>query len=143
MKKLYLTILEILKEIPQIQWVDFNSGQLQQPMPSVAFPAVLVDIHRLKTENIEENSQRVYASFSLTLVQPLLGDASLQASEPMRSNALDFLNLSEEIYKKMQNFESNYFFPFERTAVEFRFIKGLNAVELHFQTAWVDDTANS
>lgn len=142
MKQLYLTILEILKQIPAIKWVDLNTGQLQEEMPPLAYPAVLVNINSLNCKDLGDNIQRVQASFSLTLVYPTMGETNSHAPELMQSSALQFLDLAEEIYKKMQGFESEQFYPFERTGVQFRNLRGLNIVELQFATAFEDYTAN-
>lgn len=142
MKQLYLTILEILKQIPAIKWVDLNTGQLQEEMPQLAYPAVLININSLNCKDLGDNIQRVQASFSLTLVYPTMGETNSHAPELMQSSALQFLDLTEEIYKKMQGFESERFYPFERTGVQFRNLRGLNIVELQFATAFEDYTAN-
>ncbi|MDO4782673.1 MAG: hypothetical protein Q4A09_05565, partial [Capnocytophaga felis] len=141
-KQLYLTILEILKQIPDIKWVDLNTGQLQQEIPPLAYPAVLVNINSLNCKDLGENIQRVQASFSLALVYPAMGETNSHAPEPMQSTALQFLDLAEEIYKKMQSFESEQFYPFERTGVQFRNLRGLSTVDLQFVTAFEDYTAN-
>ena len=142
MKQLYLTILEILRQIPAIKWADLNTGQLQQEMPPLAYPAVLININSLNCRDLGENIQRVQASFSLTLVYPAMGETNSHAPEPMQSTALQFLDLAEEIYKKMQGFEGEAFYPFERTGVQFRTLRGLNIVELQFVTAFEDYTAS-
>ncbi|GET46487.1 hypothetical protein [Capnocytophaga felis] len=142
MKQLYLTILDALKQIPAIKWVDLNTGQLQQEMPPLAYPAVLINVNSLNCKDLGENTQRVQASFSLTLVYPTMGETNSHAPEPMQSTGLQFLDLAEEIYKKMQGFESEQFYPFECTGVQFRNLRGLNTVELQFATAFEDYTAS-
>lgn len=143
MRQLYTTIVVILKQIPAIKWVDLNTGQLQQEMPPLAFPAVLVNVNSLNCRELGDKIQRVQASFSLTLVCQLMGETNAQAPELMREKALQYLDLVEEIYKKIQGFESVYFYPFERTSVQFRNLKGLNVVDLQFETAWEDYTATT
>lgn len=143
MKKLYLTLLEIIKEIPTIRWADLNTGQLQTEMPPVAFPAVLISLGNFKCEALCDTTQRVYASFTLTLVGQPFGETNSHATDTMRSDALQYLDLAEEIYRKMQGFESEAFYPFNRTGVQFKTLKGLSVVDLDFETAFEDDTANS
>lgn len=142
MKNLYTTILEILKQIPAIKWADLNTGQLQQEVPSLVYPAVLVNLNSFNCKDLGDNIQRVQASFSLTLVYPAMGETNSHAPEPMQSTALQFLDLAEEIYKKMQGCESEQFYPFERTGVQFRTLRGLNVVDLQFVTAFEDYTAS-
>ncbi|MFJ1424970.1 hypothetical protein ACILD6_00115 [Capnocytophaga canimorsus] len=142
MKNLYTTILEILKQIPAIKWADLNTGQLQQEVPSLVYPAVLVNLNSFNCKDLGDNIQRVQASFSLTLVYPAMGETNSHAPEPMQSTALQFLDLAEEIYKKMQGYESEQFYPFERTGVQFRTLRGLNVVDLQFVTAFEDYTAS-
>ncbi|MFK8283505.1 hypothetical protein [Capnocytophaga canis] len=142
MKNLYTTILEILKQIPTIKWADLNTAQLQQEVPPLVYPAVLVNLNSFNCKDLGDNIQRVQASFSLTLIYPAMGETNSHAPEQMQSTALQFLDLAEEIYKKMQGFESEAFYPFERTGVQFRTLRGLNVVDLQFVTAFEDYTAS-
>ncbi|WP_262915026.1 hypothetical protein [Ornithobacterium rhinotracheale] len=41
MKKLYLKLFEMLKEIPEIKYIDLNYGQLFESKPPLDYPAVL------------------------------------------------------------------------------------------------------
>ncbi len=143
MRQLYTTIVAILKQIPTIKWVDLNTGQLQQEMPPLAFPAVLVGINSLQCKELGGNVQRVYASFTLTVVGKAIGETNGNAPELMQGQALQFLDWVDGVYKKMQGFENEQFYPFNRTGIQFRNIRGLNVVDLQFETAFEDYTATT
>lgn len=143
MRQLYTTIVAILKQIPAIAWVDLNTGQLQQEMPPLAFPAVLVGINSLQCKELGGNVQQVYASFTLTVIGKAIGETNGNAPELMQGQALQFLDWVDDVYKKMQGFENEQFYPFNRTGVQFRNIRGLNVVDLQFETAFEDYTATT
>lgn len=143
MKQLYITLIDILQKIPVIRWVDFDTEQLQQEMPPLVFPAILVNINSLRSRDIGDNIQRVNCSFTLTLIDQIAGETNANAPEPMRSNALNFLDLAEKIYTKLQGFEDKEFYPFARTETRFRTLRGLNVVDMSFETAFDDYTATT
>lgn len=140
MKQLYLTVTELLKEVPQLRWVDFNDGQLQEEQPSIAYPCALVDIDLPSCENIHDDLQQVRASFNITLVFKSSGETNTNAPKSRREFALNYFDTVDAVFEKLQGYGDDNFYPFERTSVRTQNIRrGLKVIELSFSTSWTED----
>ncbi len=144
MKELYLKITELLNELPQLRWVDFNRGQLQEELPPISYPCALVDIDLPSCENIDEDFQQVRASFTITLVFKSIGETNSKAPQKRREYALNYFDTVDAVFDKLQGYSDDSFYPFERTSVRNQNIRiGLKTVELSFSTSWQEHSSNS
>ncbi len=144
MKQLFETITALLNEIPEIKWVDFNTGQLHEERPSVAYPCALVEIDLPRCEDIGEGLQRVNAEFSVKLAVKAIGETNTKAPTPQRSLALQYFDVVSKVEQKLHGYRSKYFYPFSRQSVRNENIRQeLKVVTLRFSTAWNAHTSNS
>ncbi len=137
MKQLFETITALLNEIPELKWVDFNTGQLHEERPSVNYPCALVEIDLPRCEDIDKDIQRVYADFSVKLAFKTIGETNTKAPTPQRSLALQYFDVVSKVEQKLHGYRSEYFYPFSRKSVRNETAKrGLKVVTVHFATAW-------
>ncbi|MRN01694.1 hypothetical protein D1Z97_11100 [Riemerella anatipestifer] len=136
MKRLYTKLFELLKEIPEIKYIDLNFGQIMEEKPPLAYPAVLIGINIVSTDTFQDIFQQINAEFTLTLVIKA-GDTSSLTEENRREQALAYLDLTEKIYNKLQGYEDNHFDTFTfKSATEQNLRKGLKIVALRYSSGW-------
>lgn len=141
MKNLYLKLLELLKEIPEIRYIDLNFGQLQEEKPPLAYPAVLVEMNINGTDTFHDVFQEMSADFTITLITLAQETHSLHDTERLE-RALEYLDLSEKIQKKLQGYEDSTFTSFDRKSVSTQTMrKGVKTTAVRYSTSWREDFA--
>lgn len=141
MKNLYLKLFELLKEIPEIQYIDLNFGQIMEEKPPLSYPAVLIGTGIRSTEDFQSIFQQVNASFSISIID-IAGESNSLTDEKRRERALSYLDLQEKIYRKLQGFEDSHFEPFSReSSAEMNVRKGLRIVSDTYATGWKEELA--
>lgn len=143
MNDLYEQLITLLNEIPELEWIDLNVGQLDQEKPPVVFPCTLIDISVPKRDDITTKEQQASAVISITLAVKALGDTNSKVSEGVRANSLEYFSIMNSIYKKLQGFTNESFYPFSCTKQIPQTKKGLKVMLQQFETSWNDYTANS
>lgn len=137
MKQLYITLIELLKEIPEIKWADLDMEQMQEEMPPVAFPCVLINIDFSKIEAIDFDLQHVQATFNIALHAKILSDTNANAPEKVRLQGLVYLDLVDKITAKLQGYSDACFYEFERVSVQSQNIRqGIQSTVLRFETSF-------
>lgn len=143
MKKLYLKLYELLSEIPEIQYIDLNFGQLMEEKPPLKYPAVLIGINIVNTEDFQEVFQQNNAEFTLTLIHRANESNSL-FSEETRAKNMEYLDLCDKIHEKLQGYEGESFDAFTRLSLtEQNLRKGLRITAERYATGWKTDFAKS
>lgn len=143
MKKLYLKLYELLSEIPEIQYIDLNFGQLMEEKPPLKYPAVLIGINIVNTEDFQEVFQQNNAEFTLTLIHRANESNSL-FSEEKREKNMEYLDLCDKIHEKLQGYEEEGFDAFTRLSLtEQNLRKGLRITAERYATGWKTDFAKS
>lgn len=144
MKTLYLKLIELLEEIPEIKYVDLNCGQLQMEKPPLAYPAVLIKMNSRIIDNVQDLFQIKGGDFELLLCAKMLSESNSLAPEEVREKSLDYFDLSDKIYKKIQGYEDSTFDAFAwKNANDQSLRKGLKTVAQTFETSWREEIANS
>lgn len=144
MKELYLKITELLNEIPELRWVDFNDNQLQEEVPPIAYPCALVDIDLPRCENIHEDIQIASANFTITLIFKSFGETNTKTPKSRREFALKYFDVVDTVFDKLQGYKNENFYPFERTSVRNQNIRqGLKVVEMSFSTSWEERSSTT
>lgn len=140
MKKLYLKLTELLSEIPELKYIDLNFGQLQEEKPPLAYPAVLINLSCQTADDAQDYFQVMQGNFEITLICKMLSESNANATIPAREKALEYLDLSEKIYRKLQGYEADGFFAFTRKNVRDQNIrKGLKTTVMSWETGWHSD----
>ena len=144
MEELYLKLLKLLIGVKGINYVDMDMGQLNEEMPPLSYPACLVDIALPSCSDIQSGIQTVKASFSVKVITKSIGETNSLTSEQVSKKALEYLRLQDEVYKTLQGYEDENFYPFSRTSVQPSNLRtGLKIVVLNFSTSFHDYTASS
>lgn len=144
MKKLFETITELLSQIPDLKWVDFDCGQLLEEKPPVAFPCALVSIDLTECEDMGRGIQRCQVSFTVRLAFKALGETHAAVPTPQRQLALSYFDTVDKVYRKLQGFENQAFNTFSRRDLRNESLrKGLKTIAIDFSTAFDENNASS
>jgi hypothetical protein len=136
MKTLYLKLIELLSEIPELKYIDLNCGQLQEEKPPIAYPAVLINLNSNCTD-IDGLFQMYTGTIELTIVCKILSESNSNAPEDVRERSLNYLELSEKIWKKLQGYNDFDFDKITRMTVRDQNIrKGLKTSVQTYETSW-------
>lgn len=143
MKTLYLKLTELLREIPELKFIEENFGQLQESNPPIAYPAVLITMEVPNSDDIDEMFQNVFCNFEILIITKTIGESNSLAPEEQREKALEYYDLSDKVYQKLQGYSDGKFESFSRRSVTNRSLrKGLKTVAHRFSTSWREHTAN-
>ena len=144
MEELYLKLIELLKQIPELKYIDLDTGQLMAEKPPVSYPAALIEIDLTQTEDMGGKVQMCTANFAVRLVAKALHETNANAPSAVIKNSLDWLRLQNEVYKKLQGYGNQQFYPFSRKSGKNEFNRiGLKTFVLRFETSFRDYTASS
>lgn len=144
MEELYLKLLELLKEIPQLKYIDLDTGQLMLEQPPISYPAALIEIDLPQAEDIGGNIQRCNVNFSIRIVTKALHETNGNAPAPVVKSSLEWLRLQNDVYKKLQGYCDANFYPFSRRSGKNEIMRiGLKTFALRFETSFHDHTASS
>ena len=139
MKTLYLKLIELLSEIPELKYIDLNCGQLQEEKPPIAYPAVLINMNS-DSEDIDKLFQNNDGIFELTIVCKLLSESNSNAPEDVRVRSLKYLELSDSIWKKLQGYSDNELENFSRKKTrDVNIRKGLKTCVQTYETSWKEE----
>lgn len=122
MDKLYEKLLELLGTVTEIKYIDLDYGQLQEEMPPLSYPAVLVRI----SESRED-------------VDKLMGESNSLAPQLAREKGLAYMQLNEKIYKALQGYKDSYYSAFTNKSKADQLLrKGAKTVVQQWETVWRD-----
>lgn len=104
--------------LPALQWVDFNTGQFQNPDTSLGMPmpAVLIRFAAAEYTNLGNNVQDGESIIVFDIGYDNIAH-SFEGSED-QDEALKYLQFQEEVYKALQGLQGTTFSPLHRIADE-------------------------
>lgn len=144
MEELYLKLQELLKQIPQLRYIDLDTGQLMMEQPPISYPAALIEIDLASSEDIGANIQHCNVNFVIRLVTKAIGETNANAPAPVIKSSLEWLRLQNEVYKKLQGYGDAAFYPFSRRSGKNEVTRiGLKTFALRFETSFHDHSASS
>lgn len=145
MKIIYSKLLELLSEIPTLKWIDLDKGQLDlTDRPPVAFPCALIEIDLPRCEDLGAKKQHCNASFTIRLGFNVLGETSAVTPGARRDAALNYFDLVDEVYAKLQGYGNTQLSPFSRKRISNeRRADGLKVIVMTFETEFNDFSATS
>ena len=114
MKHIYTNILTALQEIPELKWIDLDKGQMNSNRPSVAFPAALITVTLPRTENITNTIQTVNTQITVRLCFDYTGSTNSKMTEAARNKSLEYFNIADKVFNKLQNLEADNMNALER-----------------------------
>lgn len=117
MKHIFLSIQDRLSEIPALQYIDKDWGQLQYDQPPVKWPCALLDVANADFKQMGRGFQQANADITITVANLNLVRSS--AKTPMRGHAYATIDLLEEIHQALQLFsDGRHFSPLMRTNLQ-------------------------
>ena len=116
MKEILQAVMAKLKHsIPQLRWVSVNVGQMNTENPPVDYPCALVDIPRMQHRSL--TSCGSYQSKELTIEVELYfivrASANMSAPDAVREQALEHLDVMEQVYAALHGFRYGDYSRFE------------------------------
>lgn len=108
--KLYLALqTEIATQVPEIQWIDQDLGQLEafDTRPSVAFPCVLIDFATTQYKDEGQGWQWADVTISLRLGFAPFSSANSIAPDISKEAALNFYEIEHKLCKTINGFTAN------------------------------------
>lgn len=143
MEKLYLKIIELLKTVPEIKYIDTDSGQLQEEIPPLLYPAVLIRISESK-DDADKLFQIVTGSFQLLVIDETFSKTNSLAPESIQKKGLNYMSLTTKIHEALQGYEDDYFSAFTNTRNDDQQLrKGLKTIAQQWTTIWRNYMYNS
>ena len=146
MKTLYNTISSRLQTEANLNFIDFDLGQLDVletgERPAVAFPCALLDISYPNCDDETDTTQMVTALINIRLGIEQQSPTDSLSSEIRRNSGLAVFDTVEEVYKALQGFSDGNFSSFSRRSVKpYRNFKGIKVVDMVFETTFEDLSA--
>lgn len=146
MDQLYKDILERLAVIPELQWVDYDTGQIDAfadnyPVP---FPAVLVDFENVDWQDVGNKLQGGEVTINIRYAFSAIEDWNNHTPEASRANGLARLRLKNTINAKLHGWGGGHYNRLtrfnERTE---RRDDGLKVINMKYRTYITDGSATS
>lgn len=114
-KQIYLFISDRLKQrVPDLAWIDYDWGQLNQERPPVQFPCALIDIAFNECKDMAaeagNNEQMVTATVALKLAFEPVAGSQVSAPDEVREFALKPLDTIEKVHVALQGWNGNGIF---------------------------------
>ncbi|MEM9338733.1 MAG: hypothetical protein AAGA66_08405 [Bacteroidota bacterium] len=146
-KELFKLARTKLGEVTELNWVDLDKRQMEdyEMRPSIGFPAALISVQFPGCENEEELKglkQRVEGLLTVRICHDFTGNTSGITNEMELERSLQFLDVVQSVYEKLQGFTDGSFNKLERISLrdEQRGDK-YKIVNMVFKTATRDHTA--
>lgn len=118
MKTIYNEILEkLITDIPELKWIDLDTGQMNFERPPILFPAALITIQVPRAEDLNRSKQLCQANIIIKLCFDYTGQTSAITPKIDRDRALTYFDLIEKVFKTLQAWHTTEFNPLSRTNV--------------------------
>ena len=106
-KEIFTALCEhIKKNVPEIRWIDFDTGQLNiaSERPPVDWPCCLIDISYPSCRDlaVEDNMQLVNADITLRVAFVPAGETHHRAPADVRKQALKMFDIVEKLHSALQ-----------------------------------------
>lgn len=134
----------ISTEVPEIQFIDQDLGQLGQVSdngrPPLAYPAVLIDFQNTEYSELSTSAQLAMLSISLQLIFDNYSQTWHKSPTHVIAKGLDYLNIEQKLVNCLNGWSKDYFTPLIRTNVKSQNNNdlGLRVRTLTFTTSYED-----
>ena len=137
MKNIFITIISLLRQIPEIH-VDMNKGQLyEEGMPSIALPCVLVEISYPSIEEIDQDTSDIEVDISLKVAFDrsfLITDST--ATLEQLSQSLSIFDTIDSIDNVLQGYEDDRLSPLSlHSSIPDTSLQGIYIQNLRYTTS--------
>lgn len=119
-KTIILALMQrIQHEVPQIRWVDLDTGQLNIPeRPPIALPACLVDMEYTACKQLNHRDQQVSVAIRLSIIDDIPASTHARAPERIRTQGLAIMDLMQSLHQALQWWDNErMWMPIRRLSV--------------------------
>lgn len=134
----------ISSEVPEIEFIDQNLGQLGQRgkdgRPPLAYPAVLIDFPNTGFSELSSSAQLGSCPITLQLIFDTYSQTWHEAPKEVRTKGLEYLQLEQKLHNCLNGWCLDYFQPLIRNSVKSQNNNdiGLRVRELTYTTEYED-----
>jgi hypothetical protein len=116
MKDIYLKVVDRLKTVTALKWIDADDGQLDffEMKPPVAFPAAIVDVEYPDCEDIGDTNQLCTARVTIRLAFEPAGQTSSKAPTLVQAKALARFDVVSACFTALQAWSDDEVGAFSR-----------------------------
>ena len=142
-KELFIKIKEALMDIPELELVDLDRGQMSSEKFPQLFVSALINIKKIDWETMTEQNQEGKASVDITLYcRDGWADQHQNTADP--NHGLNEIDLLDSIAEKIQFLNGEQFKPLEQTEDETmsQTMEGIFAYKQSFSTRIYRKLAN-
>jgi len=112
MKQLLEAVMAKLEwDVPQLQWIDMNVGQMYADDPPVHYPCALVDISQIRYANLTASMQTCEVYVEVTLHFAPLNLNGIGTPSPVSVTSLEQYEVAESLYKALHGVALGSFSP--------------------------------
>jgi hypothetical protein len=142
MKELYLSILQYLESITELNYIDKDKGQLEayQTRPAVAFPCALIKLNLPTIEKLGKGVQRCTADFTIRLAFDYVGATSSQTPTLTLHQSLNYFDVVEKVQNCLQDSLFKNHTIRQVSAIEETRPDGLLVLNVRFATTYTRET---
>lgn len=118
MKTIYLALIEKLKTIHELNWIDMDSGQLSSTERApIALPAALLEISLPECRNFADLTQFCVARINVKLIfEKKTIKTSANTPTETLNKSLETYDIISKVYATLQGFETDDFSALHRTS---------------------------
>ncbi|MDM1557073.1 hypothetical protein HX126_21185 [Chryseobacterium indologenes] len=112
----------ISKEVPEINYIDQDLGQLGQTgdneKPPLSYPALLIDFPDSEYSDISTGGQIGEVQISFQLIFDTYSQTWHKSPTTVIMKGLDYLKIEQKLHKCLQRWNLDYFSPLNRKSVK-------------------------
>lgn len=134
----------IAKEVPEIQFIDQDLGQLgqvgEQGRPPLSFPACLIDFPDTDYSELSSSAQLGQCPISFQLIFDNYSQTWHKSPKAVVEKGLNYLNIEQRLHNALNGWFLYYFSPLIRTNVKSQNNNdiGLRVRQLTYTTSYED-----
>lgn len=117
MKTIYMALIERLRTVTEIKWIDLDGGQLSSAdRAAIALPAALLEISIPECKNFSDMTQFCKARIGVKLVfEKKTIKTSANTPAETLNKSLETYEIISKVYATLQGFETDDFSALYRT----------------------------
>lgn len=129
--------------IPELKWIDLDTGQLSLAKPSVSFPCALISIKLPKCKSLTNTIQEAEARITVRLGFENVKRTAAATPDEARNKSLEAYDTIANVYSSLQGFGTENFDALNRVSQGDESTKnGLFIYKMEFSTTFEDRTAD-
>jgi len=143
MKTIYTALIEELKKVTKLKWIDLDTGQMNNSeRPAIAFPAALIEIGIPQCKNYSDKAQYCTARIGVRLAFDAKSmRTAANANEGARETSLEIYDTIADVYAKLQGLETDSFNALSRTSQGKESNSNYFVYKIEFECEFDDNTA--